>query len=104
MPTRSPPEAGLAGDELYEIVLWSLIPLPDGLFEVHYDRSRGPMSIPRRNFPPEGVLNITPNSPVVARFLPKFPQDPVKDPAVLVVADLVGRVEPDGCLELGAIA
>ena len=45
------------------------------------------MSIPRRNFPPEGVLDSTSNSPVLPRRgLFELAKHPVEDAAVLVVA------------------
>src|SRR5215216_5971118 len=78
MPTRSPPEAGLAGDELVKV-------------------SQLPRRLP-------GILS---DSRRKCQISPELAQDALEDAAVLEVGDLVRRVEADPRLEadrLGALA
>ena len=88
MPTRSSPEAGLAGDEYLK-----LISLPPDF--AHHDPSHNRVST---HDCATGLMF----KPFVRDYL-QVAQDAVEDAAVLEVADLVRGVEPDDGLELARL-
>src|SRR5215204_3539320 len=77
MPTRSPPEAGLAGSESHKCPSGAILFYPEAPCQWGSERNFG---------------------------LAEVPQNPVENPAVAVVADLVGSVETNGRLEHNRVA